>query len=123
MDEYELKQIFMDFIQFVHDELQTHGWRNRMELLLGEQITDMSGYRMNKTFTEMVEEENGDIEWVMIIIFKEIALEEYWFKSWFEKIYPEKEWSWDLRDDFRSFLYSLSFNSLMEIVENDFCMK
>lgn len=123
MDEYELKNIFINFIQFVHEELQTHGWRNRMDILLGERVTDMNGYRTNKTFQEIVKEEDGDIEWVMIIIFKEIALEEYWFKCWFEQLYPEREWTWDLRDLFRSFLYSLSFESLMEIVENEFCMK
>jgi hypothetical protein len=74
--------------------------------------------RYFKTLHEIAEEEEeDDYELVMTIIFKDLALEEYWFKSWVERTYPEQEWSWDLRDKFRWYMLVLSYEELMDIIE------
>ena len=114
------KQIFKEFIQFAYNEVQRPDWRDRMDILCGENITGLCEHsrRFKKTLHEIAEEEEeDDHELVMTIIFKELALDEFWFKSWFAHIYPDQEWTWDLRDGFRWFLLSLSYQELMEIVE------
>jgi len=120
MSVIESKQIFNEFIQFVYAEVQSPGWRDRMDVLCSENIvlSCQQSRRYVKTLHEIAEEEEEyDYGLVMTIIFKELALEEYWFKSWFDHAYPEQEWSWDLRDKFRWYMLGLSYEVLMDIVE------
>jgi hypothetical protein len=128
MSAIDSKQIFKEFIQFAYNELQRPDWRDRMDILCEEHITGLccdQSRRFNKTLHEIAEDqEENDYELVMTIIFKELALEQFWFKCWFAHTYAEEEWTWDLRDDFRWFLLSLSYQDLMEIVEMDMiCLK
>jgi hypothetical protein len=120
MSVIESKQLFNEFIQFVYTEVQSPGWRDRMDDLCSENIvlSCQQSRRHFKTLHEIAEEEEeDDYGLVMTIIFKELALEEYWFKSWVEHTYPEQEWSWDLRDKFRWYMLGLSYEVLMDIVE------
>jgi hypothetical protein len=120
MSVIESKQIFNEFIQFAYAEVQSPGWRDRMDVLCSENIvlSCQQSRRYVKTLHEIAEEEEEyDYGFVMTIIFKELALEEYWFKSWVEHTYPEQEWSWDLRDKFRWYMLGLSYEVLMDIVE------
>jgi hypothetical protein len=120
MSVIESKEIFNEFIQFAYAEVQSPGWRDRMDVLCSENIvlSCQQSRRYVKTLHEIAEEEEEyDYGFVMTIIFKELALEEYWFKSWVEHTYPEQEWSWDLRDKFRWYMLGLSYEVLMDIVE------
>jgi hypothetical protein len=121
-----MQSIFTEFIQFAHAEINVPGWIGRMNTLCGGVVEELEpNDRRNMTLSELLaeeEEEGWGLEQVMTIHFKEMATETYWFKSWFEANYPEYEFSWDLRDDFITFLYMLSFEELMEIVDSD-CLK
>ena len=115
------KQIFKEFIRFAYFEVQTPGWKDRMNFLCRENVRILccDGRRSFNTLREVDEEE----EVVMAIIFKDTALDDFWFKSWFELNYPEQEWSWDMRDKFSWFMFALSYEELMEIIGLDFCLK
>ena len=117
--------VFTQFIRYTYYELQTPGWKERKDILCAENpstVCQRSDW-MTQTLTEMVEEEE-DEEIVMTVLFKDMALEEFWFKSWYEHNYPEQEWSWELRDEFATFLYSLNYVELMEMVGMDLiCLK
>jgi len=118
---------FSEFIRFAYTEMNVPGWIGRMNELCGGVLEELDrNDRRNKTLPEILAEEEQEgwgLEQVMTVIFKEMAIEPYWFKSWFETNYPEYEFSWDLRDDLITFLYMLSFEELMEIVENDLMLK
>ena len=110
-------QIFKEFIRFAYTELQTPGWKERMDFLCRENLSILCSEKRRSfnTLHEIDEEE----EVVMVIIFKDAALEDFWFKSWIEHNYPDHEWSWDLRDKFSWFLFVLSYEELMNIIGID----
>jgi hypothetical protein len=114
-------QIFKEFIQFAYFELQTPGWKERMDFLCRENVRLLccDGRKSFNTIHEVDEEE----EVVISIIFKDTALDDFWFKSWFVLNYPEQEWTWDLRDKFSWFMFALTYEELMEIIGLDFCLK
>jgi hypothetical protein len=126
MSEIDSKQIFNEFIQFAYNEVREDGWRDRMDILCGENVSILCEQsHRSKTLQEIAEDkEEWNYELMLTITFKELALEEYWFKSWFEQTYPEQEWSWDLRDEFRWYLLGVSYEELLEIFEMGlFCLK
>jgi len=120
------KIIFGEFIRYAYGEVHIENWRERMNELCGGQVLD-TDERMEKTLQQNVqdimEEEESDFQFETLIIFQQMALEYNWFKCWFEKNYEEKVWHWDLSCDFRSFLFSLNYDSLMEIIDSEFCLK
>ena len=109
------QNLFEEFIQFAYKEMNVPKWRERMNDLCGGIVEELDkNDRRNMTIPELLDYDD-DFEMIMTIIFKENALEHYWFKSWIEANNPENEFSWELRDEFCSFLYGLSFQEMIEL--------
>jgi len=123
------EQIFKEFIRFAYAELQTPGWRERMESLCGGLPTH-GYYTLGFNTLSECEVHESDKERreevVMTIIFKGMMDDGNWFTCWFHHTYSERLWMWvdpnnglDLRDEFCLFLRDLSYEDLMDIIGID----
>jgi len=121
------KIIFGEFIRYAYGEVHTPNWGERVRNLCGDlinyQVTPMNEELMNKTFQEVMEDHNGDFELVLNIIFTEMMSTYPWFVVWFWENFPEREWDWSMRNEFTTFLYSLGYEDLIEIIDTDLCLK
>jgi hypothetical protein len=143
------QQYFEEFIQFAFNEINTPGWRDRLNELRGFNNRDFNDYRhapigikcqgldyrSQMTIPELVEE-NGNFEETIMTIFRWDLLEEQWFKSWFQHYYNEiyitmnETEKWELVDgrseftwNFQEFLEGLNFEKMMEIIDSQYSLK
>ena len=138
------RQLFDEFIQFAYNELQTEGWRGRMnELCEYDEEFEMDPRerespwfeadmkRINMTIPELVES-MGSFEDTIMLLFTKDLLEHNWFHCWLKQqfpnmsfiIYDTTEWTeWIMKNDLNEYVHSLSFEKIMEIIDSQPCLK
>jgi len=142
-------QLFEEFIQYAFNEMNTIGWRDRMNELRGFETGHLYYYRhapiggtnnqglerLQMTIPELAEE-NGNFEETIMNIFKWDLFEHHWFKGWFKHYYNEiyitmsdedqhklGDGRSEIHYDFEEFIYNLSFEKMMEIIYSDNSLK
>jgi hypothetical protein len=144
--EEEGRELIIEYIRYVFEEVKTEGWKTRREKFVGVgdfwENDDDDDYTDEMTFDNMMDTYENDLNTVISIFLCDIIgnLERVWFKAWLSQKRPELDikgdpkywdyWTWCSLNDFiyvekswRVRREKVNFEKFKEVLGLDFDLK
>jgi hypothetical protein len=135
--EEEKREIIIEYVRHVFEEVQTEGWKKRRnEFLFQYRFHTMHDFQLvdGITFDEAMMEYKGDLDEVFTYYLYPIISNPDWIEAWFYKMRPEldereggereEKYYWDGWDALYEFMYTnTAYDDMKEILGLDIELK